>query len=490
MSNFKTGYNEQYYQVEQQRKEAQKAADEENSRRMSDYNSQRSQMLIGGLMSAGMSLFGGLSGGGFLGSGLQSFMGGGGGGGGGGGIGGSLLSGLGNIFSQGKQAASYGKDMPTSMGTRSAYELDLIKKSISDSIEGNQFSGYGDPFSKKQSQLFPQFGGQSGFTGAGFGGMNFGQPTSSASGFQYGVGLGSPAGFQTQFQTKQDYLMNFASPTSPIAPGRGNLVYDFLNQNSNPFGYQNGYAKGGLVRGYQTGGEADQYLPASSLNLKVKGSDGETYTLRQLGLTTNNTYADLQKKAGQAFGGGFNSPEIINTMSGIQNALGSNFSRVTGVNDLYHMTRRAEGKSHRSGNKSDFTVQDYKTGRQQTIDYLKSIGLSPKDYALTFEGKNTPGSTGTHFDFELKKSGLTKVAAMNMSMPAGNIAGTNTPPTTASLGLPPRQSFDLTRFKAPPNPPKFWLPNANGLYILGVIGNLNEFKEDIDEYGSAPIYFR
>ena len=451
VSNFKTGYNEQYYQVEQQRKEAQKAADEENSRRMSDYNSQRSQMLIGGLMSAGMSLFGGLSGGGFLGSGLQSFMGGGGGGGGGGGIGGSLLSGLGNIFSQGKQAASYGKDMPTSMGTRSAYELDLIKKSISDSIEGNQFSGYGDPFSKKQSQLFPQFGGQSGFTGAGFGGMNFGQPTSSASGFQYGVGLGSPAGFQTQFQTKQDYLMNFASPTSPIAPGRGNLVYDFLNQNSNPFGYQNGYAKGGLVRGYQTGGEADQYLPASSLNLKVKGSDGETYTLRQLGLTTNNTYADLQKKAGQGFGGGYNSPEIINTMSGIQNALGNNFSRVTGVNDLYHMTRRAEGKSHRSGNKSDFTVQDYKTGRQQTIDYLKSIGLSPKDYALTFEGKNTPGSTGTHFDFELKKSGLTKVAAMNMSMPAGNIAGTNTPPTTASLGLPPRQSFDLTRFKAPAN---------------------------------------
>ena len=194
-----------------------------------------------------MSLFSGLSGAGFLGSGLQSFMGGG-GGGGGGGIGGSLLSGLGNIFSQGKQAASYGKDMPTSMGTRSAYELDLIKKSISDSIEGNQFSGYGDPFSKRQSQLFPQFGGQSGFTGAGFGGMNFGQPTSSIGGFQYGVGLGSPAGFQTQSQTKQDYLMNFASPTAPIAPGRGNLVYDFLNQNSNPFGYQNGYATGGRVR--------------------------------------------------------------------------------------------------------------------------------------------------------------------------------------------------------------------------------------------------
>jgi len=251
VSNFKTGYNEQYYQVEQQRKEAQRAADEENSRRMSAYNSQRSQMLIGGLMSAGMSLFGGLSGGGFLGGGLQSFMGGGGGGGGGGGIGGSLLSGLGNIFSQGQQAASYGKGMSTSMGTQSAYQLEQIKKSISDSIEGNQFSGYGDPFSKRQSQLFPQFGGQSGFTGAGFGGMNFGQPTSSIGGFQYGVGLGSPAGFQTQTQTKQDYLMNFASPTAPIAPGRGNLVYDFLNQNSNPFGYQNGYAKGGRVKRIQ-----------------------------------------------------------------------------------------------------------------------------------------------------------------------------------------------------------------------------------------------
>jgi TP901 family phage tail tape measure protein len=454
VSNFKTGYNEQYYQVEQQRKEAQRAADEENSRRMSAYNSQRSQMLIGGLMSAGMSLFGGLASSGALNgitgsSALQNFMGGG-GGGGGGGIGGSLLSGLGNIFSQGQQAASYGKGMPTSMGTKSAYELEQIKKSISDSIEGNQFSGYGDPFSKKQSQLFPQFGGQSGFGGGGYGGMNFGQPTSSIGGFQYGVGLGAPAGFQTQFQTKQDYLMNFASPIAPIAPGRGNLVYDFLNQNSNPFGYQSGYAKGGLVRGYQTGGKANQYLPASALNLRTKGSDGNTYTLAQMGLTTNSTYADLQKMGGQAFGGGYNSPELLNLMGGIQGSLGSNFNRLTAMNDTFHQAQRP-GSLHTAGSKTDFTLNDYTAGKKQIKEYLSSVGLSEKDYSLNFEGSQTPGATGTHFDFQLNKSGTSKIAAMNMGMPAGNIAGTNTPAVMAGFGLPSKQSFPLTAFSPSTN---------------------------------------
>ena len=451
VSNFKTGYNEQYRQVEEARKEAQRQADEINQQRRDQYNKQRSNMIIGGLFSAATSIGGGLLNQFGGGGGLGGLLGGGGGGGGG----------LGSIFSQifstgsgllqtaltGGFSSGYSGGQPTISQYQKAQEA-RQQQQVSDSIRAGQFSGYGDPFSVQQNRLFPQFGSQSGFggSGGGFGGNNFG-PTSSVGGFQFGVGLGAPAGVQTQFQNSQrDYLMNFASPVAPTAPGRGNLVYDFLNQNSNPFGYNRGYAKGGLVRGYQVGGELNPYLPASALNLKVKGSDGKTYTLAQMGLTTNNTYADLQKMAGQGFGGGYNSPEIINTMSGIQNALGSNFSRVTGVNDLYHMTRRAEGKSHRSGNKSDFTVQDYKTGRQQTIDYLKSIGLSPKDYSLTFEGKNTPGSTGPHFDFELKKSGIAKVAAMNMSMPAGNIAGTNTPAVMGGVGLPSKSSIpDINR---------------------------------------------
>jgi TP901 family phage tail tape measure protein len=475
VSNFKTGYNEQYSQVEEARREAQRQADEINQQRRDQYNKQRSNMIIGGLFSAATSIGGGLLsqfGGG--GGGLGGLLGGGGGGGGG----------LGSIFSQifstgsgllqtaltGGFSSGGGGGQPTISQYQKAQEAKEQQR-VSDSIRAGQFSGYGDPFSVQQNRLFPQFGGQSGFggSGGGFGGNNFG-PTSSVGGFQFGVGLGAPAGVQTQFQNSQrDYLMNFASPVAPTAPGRGNMVYDFLNQNSNPFGYNRGFAKGGLVRGYQTGGEADQYLPASSLNLKVKGSDGETYTLRQLGLTTNNTYADLQKKAGQGFGGGYNSPEVLNTMSGIQNALGSNFSRVTGMNDLYHMTRRAEGKSHRSGNKADFTVGDYKTGKQQTIDYLKSIGLSPKDYALTFEGENTPGSTGTHFDFELKKSGKTKVAAMNMSMPTGNIASTNTPAVMAGVGLPSKTSAmysmtpDMNR-----NQSTFFKEAGEGVFGAGV----------------------
>ena len=241
-SNFKTGYNDQYAQVEEQRRQAQKAADEENSRRMSAYNSQRSQMIIGGLTSAALSAFSSFSSAGSLGDPLKRFFG---GGGGGGGIGGSLLSSVQSIFGNVSGNRSSNSSMSTTFG-RSPGEAAEFSKQLKENIERGQFSGYGDPFSKQKAQLFPQFGGQNNF-GGGYGGTNYGQPSSSFDGFQFGVGLGAPAGFQTRSQTKQDYLMNFASPISPIAPGRGNLVYDFLNQNSNPFGY----AKGGKVKRVQ-----------------------------------------------------------------------------------------------------------------------------------------------------------------------------------------------------------------------------------------------
>jgi TP901 family phage tail tape measure protein len=435
VANFKTGYNEQMRQVEEQRKEAQRQADEINKQRMDAYNRQRTGTLIGGLMNVGFSLLGGL---GSMGS---SF---GGGGGGGGGLGGVLggLQGIAGAFVQGLTGGGGGGGAPT----MSDYQKAQIAKQQQAAITGYQYNGFGGMDFSKQTNLFPQFGGQ-----GGFGGNNFG-PSSSIGGFQFGVGLGAPAGFQTYTQNaKQDYLMNFASPVAPTAPGRGNLVYDFLNQNSNPFGYNRGYAKGGLVRGYQVGGIANQYLPTSALNLRVKGSDGNTYTLGQMGLTTNSTYADLQKMGGQAFGGGYNSPELLNLMGGIQGALGSNFNRMTGMNDLYHAGVRSAGTSHRTGFKSDFTLNDYTAGKQQIKDYLSSMGLSEKDYSLNFEGPKTPGATGTHFDFQLNKTGATKIAAMNMGMPAGNIAGTNTPAVMAGFGLPSKQSFPLTSFSPSTN---------------------------------------
>jgi len=449
VSNFKTGYNEQYRQVEEQRRLAQKAADEENARRMAAYNQARSNMLIGGLLNVGMSLAGPLLGGLGGGGGLGGLFGGGGGGGGLGGIfGGILNTGAGLLQTALTGGFSQFSSMPG--GAIVGNKLtDDQKKAMSDAIERGQFGGYGDPFSKQQAQLFPQFGGQGGYGGSSY---NYGQPTSTIGGFQFGVGLGAPAGFQTYTQNaQQDYLMNFASPVAPIAPGRGNLVYDFLNQNSNPFGYNRGYAKGGLVRGYQTGGMANQYLPSNALNLRVKGSDGKTYTLAQMGLTTNSTYADLQKMGGQAFGGGYNSPELLNLMGGIQGALGSNFNRMTGMNDLYHAGVRSAGTSHRTGLKSDFTLNDYTAGKQQIKDYLSSMGLSEKDYSLNFEGPKTPGATGTHFDFQLNKTGATKIAAMNMGIPAGNIAGTNTPAVVAGFRLPSKQSFPLTSFSPSTN---------------------------------------
>ena len=430
VSNFKTGYNEQMRQVEEQRKAEQERVNQINSQLMAQYNQKRTGTLIGGLLNVGFSLAGPLLGG-LGGGGLGGLF-----GGGGGGLGGVLggLQGIAGAFLQGITGGGGGGGTQT----MSDYQKAQIAKQQQAAITGYQYNGFGGMDFSKQTNLFPQFGSQGGF-GGGMGGNNFG-PSSSIGGFQFGVGLGAPAGFQTYTQNaQQDYLMNFASPVAPTAPGRGNLVYDFLNQNSNPFGYNRGYAKGGLVRGYYDGGMPDPYLPASVLNLRVKGSDGNTYTLAQLGLTTNNTYADLQKKAGQGFGGGYNNPEVIQTLNSLQSIPG--FQRVTAVNDLYHQENK-KNSLHTAGFKGDFTFENQnqlnKQQKQMIVNQLKEQGLTlGKDYKLNFE---RTGGTAPHFDFELKKSGITKVAAMNMGMPAGNIAGTNTPAVMAGVGLPSKTS--------------------------------------------------
>jgi len=447
-ANFKTGYNEQYRQVEEQRKEAQRLADEENARRRAAYNQQRMGTLIGGLLSVGFSA-------------ISPFLGGMGGGGGG------ILGGIQNIAQNVVSGIFSGAGQSGGSQTMSAYQKEMIAKQNEQAITSYQNYGFND--FRKQANLFPQFGNQGGFGGGfggGMGGSNF-APTSSIGGFQFGVGLGAPAGFQTYFQNaQQDYLLNFASPVAPIAPGRSNLVYDFLNQNTNPFGYSRGYAKGGLIRGYQDGGIANQYLPSNALNLLVKGSDGKTYTLAQMGLTTNNTYADLERMGGQAFGGGYNNPELIYLLNEMQSGLGSQFNRVTGINDLFHMKKRAPGTSHRTGYKADFTLNDYKNGKENIINFLKGRGLKQgQDYALTYEGPGTPGSTGTHFDFKLNKTGVAKVAAMMSGMPVENIAMMQTNRPVIAGGIPSRT--DLPNYLDLPLSPSASFPGASTNNIAG-----------------------
>jgi hypothetical protein len=129
------------------------------------------------------------------------------------------------------------------------------QKYMSEQIRQGQRAGYQDPF-RQQAQLFPQFGGAGGY-GGGFGGSMFAQPSSSFGGFQYNVGLGTPAGFQTQFQSPLDfYRTNFANPVAPLTYGRGNLIIA-----TNPYDRTGQfYAKGGLVKGYQTGGKVESFV--------------------------------------------------------------------------------------------------------------------------------------------------------------------------------------------------------------------------------------
>ena len=452
VSNFKTSYNEQMRQVEEMRRQEQERVNQINAANRAAYNQQRSQLLIGGLISAGTSLFGGLAGGGFLGKGgsqLAGLLGMGGGGGGG-------YSFLGDIFSRGLNflqqglTGGFSPNYATSTGTPALTEDQ--KKQLTKGVEAGQFrGGVQDSFFQQQAQLFPQFGGR-GQTGIGYTpGAGFSlNPTSSFGGFQYNVGVGTPAGFQTQTQNLKDYYrVNFATPVAPVFPGRGNLMiatnpYDTRGSfYTNAFGGY-GFAKGGLVKGYQMGGGI-QDLPLPP-NLTFKGSNGRTYKFSDLGITK---YSDLTK-AGQAFQGGYNNPELIHLLGDMQTSLGGQFNRVTAINDLYHMQNRAPGTSHRTGYKADFTLTDYKNGKENIINFLSSKGLKQgEDYLLTFEGPGTPGATGTHFDFQLRDKGVTKIA-MAMSG-ASNIAGTNAPVVMAGMGLPSKQSFPLTAFSGPTN---------------------------------------
>ena len=449
VSNFKTGYNEQYRQVEEARREAQRQADEINKQRRDQYNKQRSNMIIGGLFSAATSIGGGL---------LSQF------GGGGGGLGGGGGGGLGSIFSQifstgsgllqtaltGGFSSGGGGGQPTISQYQKAQEAKQ-QQQVSDSIRAGQFSGYGDPFSVQQNRLFPQFGSQSGFggSGGGFGGNNFG-PTSSVGGFQFGVGLGAPAGVQTQFQNSQrDYLMNFASPIAPTAPGRGNLVYDFLNQNSNPFGYNRGYAKGGVVKGYADGGKvskfAQTYYPYAVQAAQRLGTSPEAI-LAQLAFESNYGTSGLSQKS-------FN-------LGGIQAQKGYQGQTITMPANA---DERARGdfapKSYRSYNNPEEFFNDY-VGFLSKDRYSKTIGVA--DPAQRAQLLYEAGYAGQYPGYSKQ---IASVAGKIKSYLPTNIAGTNTPAVMAGFGLPSKQSFPLTSFSPSTN------QIAKGIDTIGVQPN-------------------
>lgn len=438
VSNFKTGYNDQYAQVEEARREAQRQADEINQQRRDQYNKQRSNMIIGGLFSAATSIGGGL---------LSQFGGGGLGGGGGGG------SALGSIFSQifstgsgllqtavtGGFSGGGGGGQPTISQYQKAQEAKQQQR-VSDSIRAGQLSGYGDPFSVQQNRLFPQFGAQSGFGGSGFGGNNFG-PTSSIGGFQFGVGLGAPAGVQTQFQNSQrDYLMNFASPIAPTAPGRGNLVYDFLNQNSNPFGYNRGFAKGGLVKGYATGGEISKfnqkYYPYAVQAAQKLGTSPEAI-LAQLALESNYGTSKLSGSfnlGGLTAGRGYKG----NTVS----FPGNQFDKNVGI---------MGDRSYRAYNNPQEFFDDYVSFLSKDR-YKGTLGITdPTKRALALMDAGYVAGDPNY--------------ASKIGKIAKNIAGTNTPAVMAGFGLPSKQSFPLTAYSPSTN------QMAKGIDTIGMQPN-------------------
>lgn len=253
VANFKTGYNEQMRQVEEARRKAQEEADKINSERRAAYNRQRTGMLIGGLLNVGLQGFSALSSSGFLGGGMQGLFGGGGGGGGGINIGGLFqdIAGRGIGFLEKALTGGFGTGLQG--GTVGGFSPEA-QKYMKQQIEQGQLTGFQDPFVQR-AQLFPQFGGQGGF-GGGFGGSMFAQPSSTFGGFQYNVGLGTPAGFATQTQSIQDYYRtNFANPVAPLTYGRGNLITTNPYDRTRQF-----YAKGGLVKGYQGGGKVESFV--------------------------------------------------------------------------------------------------------------------------------------------------------------------------------------------------------------------------------------
>lgn len=156
------------------------------------------------------------------------------------------------------------------------------------------------------------------------------------------------------------------------------------------------------IQGFRRGLKDENELPPSVRNLRVKGTDGRTRTLAEMGI---GRFDQLEEMGGQAFVGGHNDRDTTLLAAEFQELLGNNFDRLTGQNDLYHKERRAPGTSHRTGRKLDFTVKGMKYPEAHKIiaDHLSSkYGMEEGKH---FKIISTPHGDGPHLDFELTTLG-------------------------------------------------------------------------------------
>lgn len=162
------------------------------------------------------------------------------------------------------------------------------------------------------------------------------------------------------------------------------------------------------------GSGKDDEIDESVKDLRIKMSDGSIKTIRETGA---KTYGELTSKGGQAFAGGNNDADTVYATSLIQQKLGSNFGRVTAVNDAWHAANKPTSK-HTKGNKSDFSINNIslQQGRDESVKALAEKGLvEGVDYKITAEDKAMlakTGGTAPHIDFELTRSGKEKISSI------------------------------------------------------------------------------
>jgi hypothetical protein len=181
------------------------------------------------------------------------------------------------------------------------------------------------------------------------------------------------------------------------------------------------------VNGSAISSGKDDEIDESVKDLRIKMSDGSIKTIRETGA---KTYGELTNKGGQAFAGGNNDADTVYATSLIQQKLGSNFGRVTAVNDAWHAANKPTSK-HTRGTKSDFSINNMslQQGRDESVKALSEKGLvEGVDYKITAEDKamlSKTGGTAPHIDFELTQSGKEKISSIRSKGSVSTITDNN-----------------------------------------------------------------
>ena len=445
VSNFKTSYNEAMRQVEEQRKQAQEEADKINSQAMSQYNRSLTNTFIGGLASAGMSTFGALSSIGQFGTGLQTFFGG--GGGGGGAAGGTYsLAGTGGMFGGflekigGALGGLFGGGGGSIYQPGAQYNDPRYQEQISKQIESAIQKQTFDRAAMGITSPYQSYGG----IGGAFDGS---QIPYYGSGAGLNVGLGgsfaAPAGLST-FTQNQNYVDQYLTRPAGVIPPTG-LIYKSLNQDF----MQLGYAKGGVVKGYEEGGKvkkfAQTYYPYAVRAAQRLGTSPEAI-LAQLAFESNYGTSGLSQRSFNLGG--------IQAQKGYQGQI---------ISMPANADERARGdfapKSYRSYNNPEEFFNDY-VGFLSKDRYSKTLGVT--DPAQRAQLLYEAGYAGEYPGYSKQ---IASVAGKIKSYLPTNIAGTNTPAVMAGFGLPSKQSFPLTAYSPSTN------QMAKGIDTIGMQPN-------------------